>query len=219
MIKYRQNPGKDVSQTNVMQIATGLPGDQQYVAKQYKLVLSGLGTFTSITAKDRNGNNVVTPVSGVVDRKTLREALVKAINGAGGLLANGGLEVTNVSTTYTIIGTGDVPLVSLENGATRTFTVLSTPGYSSKLKFLLKYGEDATITVNGTTSPLGDITAATATADIKDDVDAATGKTSTVTHDPTHSGFIIEFTTVSTASIFVNGVGPYQNDSFAEYTA
>ena len=104
------------------------------------LTLSALGTITSITVKNRLGVNVTTTVSGITNKATLRNAIITAIQAAGGYLNGGGLKVNNpTGTVYNITGMGEVQLVSLENGATRTFTHACTSAYECAVTFFLPY--------------------------------------------------------------------------------
>lgn len=217
MVKFRLNPG-GASPDNAIQIsAENNCCNGEGKVCQYVLALAALGTVTSITTKDASGNTVTTTVSGVTNKKTLREALVKAVNASGGHLVDGGIIVTENGGAYNITVLGEVPFVSLENGSTRTFTANCTEAYECDVKFLIKYGTP-TLTFNGTGTSLGTVASATTTSAIKTIVDTATSGTFTVTADVARGGFIAAGKIKSTDAIYVDGVAPFATDCYPKFT-
>lgn len=220
MILYRlNNPGTGMDQDNAYQLARGLCCDGQGTICQDVLVLSALGTITSITVKNRAGGNVVTTVSGITNKATLRAALITAIQAAGGFLSGGGLDIAVSGNQYTITGMGEVQLVSLENGATRTWTHNCTAAYSCAVQLFIPYSTGSIALYNGTAASLGTVAAATATATIKGILDGITTPVAnTVTASVGRGGFIVTATVPSTANYFINNTGPEIRNCTPLYT-
>lgn len=220
MISYRLNkPGTGMHSPNMFMLKRGVCCDGEGKICQYKLTLATLGTITSITVKDRDGVDVVTTVSGVSNKDTLREAIVRAIDAAGGFLNDGGLKITQNGNAYTIVGTGEVPLVSLENGATRTFTIACTESWTCSATLHVPYGNSNAI-FNGASIALTGIDAETDPADIKSDLDAlTTPATNTVTLDAANNGFKVVISVKGTDAYFIGGRGPYIKNCVPDYTA
>ncbi len=218
MIKYRLNPGKDVSQDNAMQISqsNNCCGGNDKVC-QYALTLAALGTVTSITVKDREGNNIVVPVSGVSNAKTLREALVQAIYAAGGHLVGGGIEISVNGGAYTINCLGEVPFVSLENGSTRTFTANCTEAYRCATKTLIPFGTPLLV-FNGVGTSLGTVNASTNLGTLTSTINGLLSETSTLTLDTAHGGIVMAVIIDSTDALFVEGKGPFYSSCKPVFT-
>jgi len=221
MILYRlNNPGTGMDQDNAYQLARGLCCDGQGTICQDVLVLSALGTITSITVKNRAGVNITTTVSGITNKATLREALITAINAAGGFLNNGGLDIAVAGAVYTITGMGEVQLVSLENGATRSWTHNCTSAYSCAVQLFIPYSTGLVALYNGTAASLGTVASGTTTGSIKTILDGITTPVvNTVTASVGRSGFIVTATIPSTANYFIGNNGPEIRNCTPVYTA
>ena len=207
MIRYNLNPIAGVNPDNAAQIARGVCCDGVGTICQWVWASAALGTYTSITLKNRAGTNVTTTVSGVTDRATLRAAYELALEAVGARVYGDGLKITKSGSNYGITALGEVPFVSFENGATRTFTQNCTSAYTCTALLFIPYGVGTAI-YNGSSVSLGTVTSATTAISLKTTLDTLTSLVNTVTADVGRSGFIVSVPMPSSASYFINGVGP-----------
>jgi hypothetical protein len=219
MILYRlNNPGTGMDQANFVQLDDSLCCGSANVICMDSLTLSALGTITSITVKNRLGVNVTTTVSGITNKATLRNAIITAIQAAGGYLNGGGLKVNNpTGTVYNITGIGEVQLVSLENGATRTFTHACTSAYECAVTFFLPYSVGQVALWNNTSVSLGTVASGTSTASIETILDTLTSEVNTVTANVGRGGFDVSVQIPSTATYFIAGAGPESRNCFPQF--
>lgn len=224
MILYDLNPGSGANTDNLIQIARGICCDEQGNICQDTLTLTALGTVVSVTVKDRNGVDVTTAVTGVTDKATLREALVKAYAAAGARVHGGGLKITQNGANYTITAMGEAQIVSLNNGSVRTFTHNCTEAWQCTNTFLVMPGADGTnnITVGGVTTSLGAIVYPTTTAASLETIVqgiSGVGASSTVTADAVNRGYIAKVITDSKTGVFLNGQAPIEVNCVPVFTA
>ncbi len=211
MVLYDLNPGSGANTSNLIQIARGICCDQEGNICQYVLNLTSLGTVTSIAVKDRNGTVITTSVTGVTDKVTLREAIVQALAAAGGRVHSGGIKITEDSGSYSISVMGEVEIVNLNNGSTRTFAKNCTQAWQCINTFIVKSGADGenNLTVGSSTESLGAIDYPTTTAiDIRDIITAMDGvdiDNTTVTVDAVLRAYVINVAVDSKTAVFLNG--------------